>query len=159
MLLISCDADSLSSLEVSSGGGTVIDGALQVCPGTTVSLTCSHDGLVDLTRWEIGASIGCAAIAFHSTTPFDALCGTYTINMVSAMNQPTRMSTLVLPVDQSLNGAVVTCYAGASTSDPQAGNFSLQIIGEIIYLHVYGRNYQYRFVSLSHYRSSFFSNC
>ena len=33
----------MSSLAVSSGGGTVIDGALQLCPGTTVSLTCSHD--------------------------------------------------------------------------------------------------------------------
>ncbi len=52
--------------------------------------------------------------------------------MVSAMNQPTRMSTLVLPVDQSLNGAavVVTCYAGGSTSDPQVGNSTIQVIGE-----------------------------
>ena len=52
--------------------------------------------------------------------------------MVSAMNQPTRMSILVLSADQSLNGAVVTCYAGASTSDPQAGNFTVQVIGEIL---------------------------
>ncbi len=53
--------------------------------------------------------------------------------MVSAMNQPTRMSTLVVPVDQSLNGAVVvTCYAGATTSDPQAGNLTIQVIGEIL---------------------------
>ena len=122
----------MSSLEVSSGGGTVVDGALQVCPDTTISLTCSHDGAGDLTRWEIGAPIGCSTINLHSTNPSDALCGTFTINMVSAMNQPIRMSTLVLPVDQSLNGAVVTCYAGALTSDPQAGNLAIQVIGEII---------------------------
>ncbi len=121
----------MSSLEVSIGGGTVTDGSLRVCPGTTVSLTCSHDG-VELTRWEIGAPIECSAGAFHSTNPSNALCGTFTINMVSAMNQPTRMSTLVLPVTDSLNGAVVTCYAGPLTSDPQAGNLTIQVIGEIL---------------------------
>ncbi len=127
----------MSSLEVSSDGGTVIDG---VCPGTTISLTCSHDG-VELTRWEIGAPIGCSGVASHSTNPSGALCGTFTINMVSAMNQHTRMSTFVLPVNQSLNDAVVTCYAGGLTSDPQAGNFTIQVIGEILYLlctHVHG---------------------
>ncbi len=121
----------MGSLEVSSGGGTVIDEFLQVCPGTTVSLTCSHDG-IELTRWEIGAPIECAAIVHHSTNPSDALCGTFTVSMVSAMNQPTRMSTLVLPVDQSLNGAVVTCYAGPLTSDPQAGNLTIQVVGEML---------------------------
>ena len=59
-------------------------------------------------------------------------CVEYSFNMVSAMNQPTRMSTLVLPVDQSLNGAVVTCYAGGSTSDPQAGNLTIHIVGEMV---------------------------
>ncbi|XP_064397532.1 uncharacterized protein LOC135344285 isoform X2 [Halichondria panicea] len=49
--------------------------------------------------------------------------------MVSAMNQPTRTSTLVLPVDQSLNGAVVTCNAGSLSADPQAGNLTIQVIG------------------------------
>ncbi len=124
----------MRSLVVSSSGGTVVDGALQVCPGTTVSLTCSHNSTADLTRWVIGAPIECSAAVIHSTTQSDALCGTFIINMVSAMNQPTRMSTLVLPVDQSLNGAavVVTCYAGATTSDPQAGNLTIQVIGEII---------------------------
>ena len=110
----------------------MIDGALQVCPGTTVSLTCSHDSPNDLTRWEIGAPIVCSTIAIHSTNPSNTLCGTFTISMVSAMNQPTRMSTLVLPADQSLNGSVVTCYAGGSTSDPQAGNLTIQVIGEIL---------------------------
>ncbi len=41
------------------------------------------------------------------------------------------MSTLVLPVDQSLNGAVVTCYAGPLTSDPLAGNLTIQVIKKI----------------------------
>ncbi len=130
----------MNSLEVSRSGVTVTDGSLQVCPGTIVSLTCSHDG-VELTRWDIGTPIGCSTIAVHTVNPSDALCGAFTINMVSAMNQPTRMSTLVLPVDQSLNGAVVTCYAGGSTSDPQAGNLTIQVIGEILdllYYHIAG---------------------
>ncbi len=107
----------------------MIDG---VCLDTTVSLTCSHDSTGDLTRWAIDAPIVCSGTATHSTNPSNTLCGTFTINMVSAMNQPTRMSTLVLPVDQSLNGAVVTCYAGGSTSDPQAGNLTMQVIGETV---------------------------
>ena len=120
----------MSSLVVSSGGGTVVDGAFQVCPGITVILTCSHDSTGDLTRWVIGAPIGCSTVNLHSANPSDSLCGTFTINMISAMDQPTRMSTLVLPVDQSLIGAVVTCYAGGSTSDPQAGNLTIHVIGE-----------------------------
>ena len=114
----------------------MIDGALQLCPGTIVSLTCSHDSTGDLTRWEIGAPIECSAIAVHSTTPSSLMCGTFTINMVSAMNQPTRTSTLVLSADQSLNGAVVTCFTGGSTSDPQAGNLTIQVIGEILFYRI-----------------------
>ncbi len=132
----------------------MIDG---VCPNTTVSLTCSHDSTRDLTRWAIGAPIVCSGTATHSTNPSNALCGMFTINMVSAMNEPTRMSTLVLPVDQSLNGAVVTCYAGASTSDTQAGNLTIQVIGEILYLLAHGQNGQYSshlFVSLHIYTGS-----
>ena len=160
---ICCDADGVSSLEVSSGGGTVIDGALQVCPGTTVSLTCSHDSTSDLIRWEIGAPIECIAFVAHSTNPSISLCGSFIINMVSAMNQPTRMSTLVLLVDQSLNGAVVTCFAGTLTSNPQAGNFTIQVIGEILDLlctHMHacmGKMVNNNL--LFHCRSSFHSNC
>ncbi len=124
----------MSSLQVSSDG-TVAAGSLQVCPGTTVSLTCSHDNTGDQTRWEIGAPIGCSATATHSANSGIATCGTFTINMVSAMNLPTRMSTLELAVTESLNGAVVTCYAGGSTSDPQAGNLTIQIIGEMAAAH------------------------
>ncbi len=133
----------------------MIDRALQVCPGTTVSLTCSHDGF-GLTRWEIGAPIGCAGTATHSTpTSSDSLCGNFTINMVSADDQPAlRMSTLVMSIDESLNGAVVICFAGPMPSDPQAGNLTMQVIGEI-YLHM--SIIQYPFILL--YRSSFHSNC
>ncbi len=131
-LCLKLNAGAVSSLEVSSGGGTVIDG---VCPDTTVSLTDSHDSTRDLTRWAIGAPIVCSGTATHSTNPSDTLCGTFTINMVSAMNQPTRMSTLVLSADQSLNGSVVTCYAGGSTSDPQAGNLTIHAIGETVDLY------------------------
>ncbi len=120
-----------------------------MCPGTTVSLTCSHDSTGDLTRWEIGAPIVCSGTATHTTNPSDALCGIFIINMVSAMNQPTRMSTLVLPVDLSLNGSVVTCYAGALTSNPQAGNLTIHVIGEILpYIACIFRGYKCSLFSL-----------
>ncbi len=88
IIISSCDADAVSSLEVSIDGGNVVDGALQVCPDTTVSLTCSHDSTGNLTRWVIGAPIECSGTATHTTTPSDALCEIFTISMVSAMNQP-----------------------------------------------------------------------
>ncbi len=119
----------MGSLEVSSGSVNVTDGALQVCPGTTVSLTCSHDG-VELTRWEIGPTIDCTAVVAHTTNPGDATCASFTVNMVSDSSQPTRVSTLVLPLDQSLNGAVVICYAGGATTDSQVGNLTLQFISK-----------------------------
>ncbi len=132
----------------------MIDGSLQVCTDTTFSLTCSHDS-VELTRWVIGAPIVCSGTATHSTNPSDTMCGTFTINMVSAMNQPTRMSTLVLPVDQSLNGAVVTCYTGGLTSDPQAGNLTIQIVGEMVEVLAHGMGE----MCLASCRSTFHSNC
>ncbi len=106
-------------------------GSLQVCPDTTVRLTCSHDSVGDLTRWEIGPTIDCTAIVAHTTNPGDATCASFTVNMVSDSSQPTRVSTLVLPLEQSLNGAVVTCYAGGTRSNPQVGNLTIQFISEM----------------------------
>ncbi len=40
------------------------------------------------------------------------------------------MSTLELVVTESLNGSVVTCFAGGSTSDPQVGNLTIITAGE-----------------------------
>ncbi len=108
----------------------MIDRALQVCPGTTVSLTCFHDG-VDLTRWRVTPPLpmDCDTVITHTASPnSEGVCGPFTVSMISSRNEPTRMSTLELVVTESLNGAVVTCFAGASTSDPQAGNFTIQII-------------------------------
>ena len=31
---------------------------------------------------------------------------------------------------------MVTCYAGGSTSDPQAGNLTIQVIGEILFYRI-----------------------
>ncbi len=112
----------------------MVDGSLQVCPGTTVSLTCSHDSLVDLTRWVITPPLpmDCNTAITHTyNANTEAMCGPFTVSMVGIRSEPTRRSTLELAVTESLNGAVVSCYAGGSTSDPQAGNFTIQIIGEM----------------------------
>ncbi len=111
----------------------MVDGALQVCPGTTVSLTCSHDSVVDLTRWRITPPLpmDCNTAITHTVSPnASGMCGPFTVSMISPYNEPTRMSTLELVVTESLNGAVVTCFAGASTFDPQVGNFTVQITSE-----------------------------
>lgn len=99
-----------------------------MCPVTPVDLTCSHDSAIDATRWDISAPIDCAAVVSHSANPSSVMCGPFTVSRVSASDQSTRTSTLVLPVGQSLNGAVVSCRAGSSSSDLQVGNFTIQMI-------------------------------
>ncbi len=122
----------MPSLVVS--GGVVSDGNLQVCPGTSVSLTCSHNSSVDLTRWGITPALtpDCNTVITHTATAnSEALCGPFTVTMISARNEPTRRSTLELVIDGSLGGARVTCHAGGSTSDPQVGSYTIQLIGKI----------------------------
>ncbi len=123
----------MSSSEVSIGGVTLTDGALQVCPGTTVNLTCSHDSPADLTRWRVTPPLpmDCnTAITHTNNVNGKDACGPFTISMISPRTEPTRRSTLELAVNVSLNGSVVACFAGGSTFDPQAGNFTIPIIGE-----------------------------
>ncbi len=122
----------MSSLVVSSG--VVSDGFLQVCPGTTVSLTCSHDSASDLTRWVISPTLpmDCNTGVTHTATPNSGdMCGPFDVTMISARSEATRMSTLELVITMSLINSVVTCHAGASTSDPQVGNYTVQVIGEV----------------------------
>ena len=46
------------------------------------------------------------------------------------MSQQGCPCTLELVVTESLNGSVVTCFAGGSTSDPQVGNFTIITAGK-----------------------------
>ena len=112
------------------------DQILQVCPDTTVSLTCSHDSTGDLTRWRVTPRLpmDCDTAITHTASPNSkGSCGPFIVSMISARNEPTMMSTIELVVTESLNGSVVTCFAGgSSTSDPQVGNLTIQInIGEV----------------------------
>ena len=111
------------------------DQFLQVCPNTTVSLTCSHDG-VDLTRWRVTPPLpmDCDTVITHTASPnSEGLCGSFTVSMISSRTEQTRRSTIELLITESLDGAVVTCFAGASsTPDLQVRNLTIQInIGEV----------------------------
>ncbi|XP_064397626.1 uncharacterized protein LOC135344348 isoform X2 [Halichondria panicea] len=122
--------EAASSLEVSSGGGNVTDQFLQVCPNTIVSLTCSHDG-VDLTRWRVTPPLpmDCDTVITRTASPnSEGLCGSFTISMISSRTEQTRRSTIELLITESLDGAVVTCFAGASsTPNLQVRNLTIQI--------------------------------
>ncbi len=113
---------------------SLASGTLQVCPGTTVGLRCSHDSTDDLSRWVITPplQIDCNTAITHTNTPNgEGVCGPFTVSMISAISEQPRRSTLELVATESLNGAVVTCFAGSSISDPVVGNLTIQIIGEI----------------------------
>ncbi len=123
--------DAQPSLVPSSG--VVSNGVLQVCSGITVNLVCSHNN--PQIRWEIlfpgfGTRM-CSVTSLNSpTTQFIPECGSYRIFNTVSSGQ--LMSTLVLPVDQFIDGARVTCIAGGCSSDPQVGSYTLQVIGEKI---------------------------
>ena len=123
--------DAQPSLVPSSG--VVSNGVLQVCSDITVNLVCSHNSTQ--TGWEIlfsgfGARKCFITSLYLRTYQFSPQCGSYRIFDTVSSGQ--LMSTLVLPVDQFIDGARVTCIAGDSSSDPQVGSYTLQVIGEKI---------------------------
>ncbi len=125
--------DAVSSLVAS--GGVESDKFLQVCPDTTVNLTCSHSNDEMVTGWEISFSFPdgpkkCYITSNIFSDQFNPTCGSFRIfNVLSGTGQ--LSSTLVLPVDHSFNNTLVTCFAGDRSFSPQVGNYTIQVIGEI----------------------------
>ena len=98
-----------------------------MCPGDSISVTCTHDNVADLlTRWIIpGVSI--CFVTHDGQSPPD--CSPFTITMVSDGSGLTLSSTIRTTVTESLDDTVVECRAGGFSTSPQVGNITIRIYG------------------------------
>ena len=103
------------------------DGVLTVCPGDSISITCTHDNVDDLlTRWILpGVSI--CFVTHDGQSPPN--CSPFTITMVSDGSGQTLKSTIWTTVTESLDGTVVECRAGGFSTSSQVGNITIKIYG------------------------------
>ncbi len=121
--------DAAGSL-VSSPPAT--NGVVTLCPGVSLSLTCSHSNVGDaVTRWRITGttSRNCDRLVSHNP-PEDDTCGSHTINMVSGTTGSELTSSFQLAtVTEALDGAIVECLDGASISAMSVGIIAIQVVG------------------------------
>ena len=117
--------DAAGSLTTVPGS---INGVLGVCPGETVTLTCSHNtsGTVQ-TRWGISSGHFCVVVHDGSLPP----CGVLNITMVSDNHQIESTLTSTATIS-SINDAVVQCLGGPFQTSPQIGNVTIRINGEAL---------------------------
>ena len=109
------------------------NGVVTVCPGDSLSLTCTHDNVMAaLTRWEVNGSnvMSCQEAALHNNNPADGICGPFTIIMISDGTGPVLSSTALATVSEALDGAMVECFSGASSTAPSEGIITIQVAGE-----------------------------
>ncbi len=121
-------ADNVTSVPESA------DGVLAVCPGNSISITCTHNNTVgEQTRWRVTASdtgaVECEATATHSSQ-IEQLCGPFTINMISNNSGPTVTSTAVSSDTSSVNGVTVQCFAGGLAASPEVGSLNISVLGK-----------------------------
>ncbi len=123
--------DYNNCVDTVNGNPTLItdEGAmLTVCPGEVVSLTCSHDNTAgEQTRWTANGS-ACDCIVSHTSTK--DTCDCFDITMISGNSGSTVSSTIQILVTEALNGTLIQCFAGGLSSSPQAGNTTLNVMGE-----------------------------
>ena len=102
------------------------NGALIVCPGDFISITCTHSNIASaVTRWEVsGSSVSCVTTIVHSSP--DTTCGLFAITMISGPSGPTFNSTALITATEGLNGSVVKCFdSGLNTP---VGNTSIKVL-------------------------------
>ena len=110
------------------------NGDVIVCPGSLLSLTCTHDNVrAEQTRWEIlnygGAPI--PRVAFHEPdTDKSESLGPFSFTMISDGSGPTLTSTVEATVTESLNGTVVLCRDGGSSTSTTVGRVTVRIVGK-----------------------------
>ncbi|XP_064393493.1 mucin-2-like [Halichondria panicea] len=108
------------------------NGAITVCPGVPISLTCVHDNNASgVTRWRVTgtSTANCEeAVAHASLMPPDDMCGLFTITMISGTSSPTMFtSTAQTTATEAINGAVVECFSsGLDTS--LVGNITINVL-------------------------------
>ena len=105
-----------------------------MCLGELISITCTHDNIAgELTRWAIhgGSYPPCTKILTHEVHEDDCLNGPPSFTHVSDKSGSTLTSTAEMSATNELDGTVVECYAGGHSMDPQVGNVTLYIIGEL----------------------------
>ena len=108
----------------------MVGGILTVCPGATISLTCSYEVFTGtVTRWEV-SSPSCTVLVGHDP-PNTGTCGSFTIDMVSNVSEATRSSTATATAMEELDGVVVVCRDGSSGTSPQVGTVTIRVIGEM----------------------------
>ena len=98
---------------------------LTVCPGDFISITCSHNTTLGITRWEVSqtnSSADCNAAVSHGA-PLDTACGLGNITMISGSTPPFN-STFQARATEELNGALVQCFYGGH-QDSLVGSVSI----------------------------------
>ena len=112
-----------------SKNGTVI-----VCSGELVSLTCTHNNTKDnQTRWETLNSES-NSLALHGEPLRNSQSfGPFSFIYISDGSGLPLNSTAQANVNESLNGSVVLCRAGGSTTDPEEGRVAVLIVGMFIH--------------------------
>ena len=115
-----------------------VDGVLNVCPGNSIAITCTHNvSSGGTTGWKIQtvSAMSCEASANHITL-FGGTCAPFTLNMVSSNSNdvPTVSSTAQTSDTMAADGAVVTCFAGVVGS-LEVGSINITELGKIKYGH------------------------
>ena len=99
------------------------------CPGSSLSLTCTHDNVrSEQTRWEIlnygEAPIPRVASHEPDTDKSESL-GLFIFTMISDGSGLTLTSTVEATVTESLNGTEVLCRDGGSSNSTTVGRVTV----------------------------------
>ena len=107
-----------------------INGVLGVCPGETVTLTCTHNTTNSgQTRWEILGGDVCTVTHDGTRLP---TCGLLNITMTSDNPASTLTSTAEIKATESMTDTIVQCFGGAFQISPQIGNVTIRVNGEAL---------------------------
>ncbi len=102
-----------------------------MCPGDSVSITCTHDNSAgEQTQWVITGTVECEVIVSHVTRA-DAVCGPFTISMISNNNGPTVNSTAVSSDTSAINGITVQCRDSGLSSSAEVGSLNVSVFGKV----------------------------
>ena len=107
------------------------DGVLTVCPGDSISITCTHDNVAGQhTRWILpGVNSSCTVVHDGSPPPN---CSPFNITIITDNSGSTLSSTAQINSSESLNiaRARVECFAGNLLTSPLVGNITIRVIGK-----------------------------